>query len=232
LLQERASGIGRASALALAQLGADLRIVDRSPLEGVKTELEALGSVCSVARGDITDEVFRDTVLPFDHIDGLVHCAGRYPPTPWREETDWNARFHATMDINVHAPMRLAFACFEKMAALGGGRIVLMGSLSARTGGSSPHVQPDYAMSKGALHTLIRWLSRQPVGKGVMVCGVSPGPVETPMAGNVPFDLSALPMGRLAAPAEIGWICAFLCSPAASYLSGSIIDANGGIFVS
>jgi len=126
--------------------------------------------------------------------------------------------------------MLLAFACFEKMAAAGGGRIVLMGSLAARNGGSSPDVQPDYAMSKGALHTLIRWLSRQTVGKGVLVNGVS-RPVATPLAANVSFDLTSFPMGRLAEPAEIGWISAFLCTPAASYISGSIIDANGGLFV-
>lgn len=226
-----ASGIGRASALALAQLGADLRLVDRSPMDGVRAETEELGSKCSIARGDLTDPGFLKEVIAVDRLNALVHCAGYAPPRSWKEESNWSERFHATMDINAHVPMLLAFACFEKMAAAGGGRIVLMGSLAARTGGSSPDVQPDYAMSKGALHTLIRWLSRQTVGKGVLVNGVSPGPVSTPLAANVSFDLASFPMGRLGDPAEIGWISAFLCTPAASYISGSIIDANGGLFV-
>jgi 3-oxoacyl-[acyl-carrier protein] reductase len=226
-----ASGIGRASAAAIAQLGADLRLVDRSPMDDVRAELEELGSKCSIAQGDLTDAGFLKEVVAVDRLDALVHCAGRAPARPWGEESNWSERFHATMDINVQAPMLLAFACFEKMAAAGGGRIVLMGSLAARNGGSSPNVQPDYAMSKGALHTLIRWLSRQAVGRGVLVNGISPGPVATPLAANVSFDLSSFPMGRLGEPAEIGWISAFLCTPAASYISGSIIDANGGVFV-
>ncbi|MGH7155820.1 MAG: SDR family NAD(P)-dependent oxidoreductase, partial [Acetobacteraceae bacterium] len=116
------------------------------------------------------------------------------------------------------------------LAENGGGALVLVGSVAGRTGGTSPTTPPDYAASKGAVHALIKLLSRQGIGRGVLVNGVAPGPVETPMTRG--FDLAdRLPIGRMARPEELAWPIAFLCTPAASYLSGALVDVNGGAFV-
>ncbi|WP_084360435.1 SDR family NAD(P)-dependent oxidoreductase [Hydrogenophaga palleronii] len=88
-----------------------------------------------------------------------------------------------------------------------------------------------YAASKGAVHNIVRWLSRRAVGRGVMVNGVAPGPVRTAMTAQSTVNAEQLPTGRMAEPDEIAWTIAFLCTPAASYLSGAIVDVNGGALV-
>ncbi len=77
----------------------------------------------------------------------------------------------------------------------------------------------------------MRWLSRRAAPHGVIVNGIAPGPVDTPMNVNTVYDYSAFPMGRLGRPDEIAWPIAFLCSAACSYLSGAILDVNGGNLV-
>ena len=80
------------------------------------------------------------------------------------------------------------------------------------------------------MHALVKWLSRQAIGHGVLVNGVAPGPVQTPMTTG--FTSGAqLPLGRMGRPEELAWPIAFLCTPAASYFSGAILDVNGGAFV-
>jgi NAD(P)-dependent dehydrogenase (short-subunit alcohol dehydrogenase family) len=88
-----------------------------------------------------------------------------------------------------------------------------------------------YAASKGGVHTLVRWLSRRAVGHGVLVNGVAPGIVATPLSATLKVDTSILPMKRVARPEELGWPIALLCTPAASFTSGAILDVNGGMFV-
>jgi 3-oxoacyl-[acyl-carrier protein] reductase len=196
-----------------------------------RAEAEALGATCTSLEGNLADDDFLASLIDVERLDAVVHCAGYYPRVPWREETGKKQRFHLSMDVNVRVPLALASLCIEKMAPNGSGSIVLLGSVAGRNGGTSAATQPDYAISKGALHTVVHWLSRQAIGKGIHVNCVAPGPVDTAMAANLNFDMSALPMGRLGRPEEIAWLSAFLCTPAASYLSGAIIDANGGTFV-
>ena len=108
---------------------------------------------------------------------------------------------------------------------------MVIGSLAGKTGGVADAVQVHYVASKGAVHGVVRWLSRRAIGHGVNVNGIAPGPVKTNMNATLTFDYSKLPMGRLGLPEEIGWPVAFLCSPAASYISGVVLDVNGGTFV-
>ena len=134
------------------------------------------------------------------------------------------------MDINVRVPLQLAGAAIDHMAGHGGGNIALVGSVAGKTGGTSLTTPPDYSASKGAVHALVKWLSRNAVGRGVLVNAVAPGPVETPMTRG--FNLGpTLPMGRIGRADELAWPIAFLCTSAASYLSGAILDVNGGAFV-
>lgn len=230
VLTGAASGIGRAAASTLTQMGARLVINDLQDLAPTAAEVRAQGGACEIVAGNLTDDGVVARITERDEIDGLIHCAGYYPRTPWREQPDWQARFHRSMDVNVRVPLNLATACIDRMPATGGA-IVLIGSVAGRNGGTSASTQPDYAISKGALHTLVRWLSRQVVRRGIHVNAVAPGPIDTPMAANLSFDFDALPMGRLGTPEEIAWVCSFLCTPAASYLSGAVIDVNGGNFV-
>jgi len=230
LVTGAASGIGRATALALAQLGADLLLTDRAPLESIRDEVQAAGATCTIAQGDLTSDPFIAELLGGARLHALAHCAGILQGRDWREDRNWPERFHQVMDVNVRVPLQLGWAAMEHMAAHGGGNIVLTGSVAGKTGGTSVSTPPDYAASKGAVHALVKWLSRNAVGRGVLVNAVAPGPVESPMTRG--FTLGPqLPMGRIGRPDELAWPIAFLCTQAASYLSGAILDVNGGAFV-
>ncbi len=230
LVTGAASGIGKATALVLAQLGADLLIADRASMETTQNEIHAGGGVCTVAQGDLTDNAFIASFFTSGRVHAVAHCAGILEGRLWTEDPAWHDRFHRVMDINVRVPLQLAAAATDHMAAHGGGNIALVGSVAGKTGGTSVNTPPDYSASKGALHALVKWLSRNAVGRGVLINAVAPGPVETPMTRG--FNLGpTLPMGRIGRPEELAWPIAFLCTSAASYLSGAILDVNGGAFV-
>lgn len=230
LVTGAASGIGRATAIALAELGAELLLTDRAPVAATRGVVEQFGTMCNAAEGDLTSDAFIAELLSGGRIHAVAHCAAILEGRPWREDRNWHERFHRVMDINVRVPLTLAAAAIDHMAEHGGGSIVLVGSVAGRTGGTSVNTPPDYSASKGAVHALVKWLSRQAIGRGVLVNGVAPGPVQTPMTTG--FTAGAqLPLGRLGRPEELAWPIAFLCTPAASYFSGAILDVNGGAFV-
>ena len=230
LVTGAASGIGRATAIALAQLGATLLLADRAVLSATRAEVERFQVPCETAEGDLSEDAFLASLFAGERLHAAAHCAAVLENRPWREDPGWQDRFHRVMDINIRVPLALGAACIDHMAQHGGGALVLVGSVAGRTGGTSANTPPDYAASKGAVHTLVKWLSRQGIRRGVLVNAVAPGPVETPMTRG--FDATGvLPLGRLGKPEELAWPIAFLCTPAASYLSGAILDVNGGAFV-
>jgi NAD(P)-dependent dehydrogenase (short-subunit alcohol dehydrogenase family) len=106
----------------------------------------------------------------------------------------------------------------------------MVGSLAGKTGGliAGPH----YAASKGGLHALVKWLARQAAPHDVLVNGVAPASVKTPMMRDQPVDLARIPLGRMAEPEEIAWPIAFLCSAASRYVCGVVLDVNGGVHMS
>jgi 3-oxoacyl-[acyl-carrier protein] reductase len=232
LVTGAASGIGQATARALAELGATLVLTDAAPLVATRTQVIELGASCQCIQGDLTDTKFLNEILAVGPYNSLAHCAGIVRSPPGLSESD---SFDFIMHINLLAPMKLATACMEQMAARGGGFIVLVGSAAGRHGGTMvSNYSFDYgayAASKGALHTVVRWLARRAVDKNVLVNGVAPGPVQTPLTAGVAFPSAVLPLGRPGLPEEIGWPIALLCSPAASFMSGAVLDINGGSFV-
>jgi 3-oxoacyl-[acyl-carrier protein] reductase len=225
-----ASGIGKATALVLAQLGAELLLVDRAPLDETRQEVEALGVACDVSQGDLTDDAFLASLFAGPRLHAMAHCAAILEGRDWRGDKAWRERFHRVMDINVRVPLEIAMRAIDHMAEHGGGHIALVGSVAGKTGGTSLNTPPDYSASKGAVHALVKWTSRHGVTHGVMVNAVAPGPVETPMTRGSNLGPN-LPLRRMGRADELAWPIAFLCTPAASYLSGAVIDVNGGAFV-
>ena len=227
LVTGAASGIGRATALVLSQLGAALVLVDRAPLDAIAAEIR---TPCETLVGDLTDDAFLAGLFSGARLHALAHCAGILGARDWRNDPDWHTRFHRTMDVNVRVPLEIAMRAIDHMADRGGGYVVLVGSVAGKTGGTSLNTPPDYSASKGAVHAIVKWTSRHGVARGVMVNAVAPGPVETPMtSGNVTAPM--LPMKRMGRAEELAWPIAFLCGPGASYMSGAILDVNGGAFV-
>jgi 3-oxoacyl-[acyl-carrier protein] reductase len=232
LVTGAASGIGKAAAHACAELGADLVLTDRASLDAIAGELAKAGSKVETVKGDLTEQGFVDGLVRGRSLHGLIHCAAILHRKHLAEDAEPRARFHQVMDINVRVPYELAQAvCNDLVARNSDGAIVLIGSVAGKTGGTSFNTPIDYSASKGAVHTIIRWLSRRVVGKGILVNGIAPGPIETPMTENNPLDAKALPRGRKGEAEEIGWLAALLQTRATGYVSGAVIDANGGTFV-
>lgn len=232
LVTGAASGIGRATARLLARLGAELVLTDVSSLADVEAETRSEGATVVAKPGDLADESFLRTLADEDAVFALANCAAVFSREGWRSDLSSGDRFDLLMRINVRAPLFLGNALVDTFGRRGGGFIVLVGSAAGRNGGGVAGGTPmDYAASKGAVHTLVRSLSRRGVSQNVLVNGVAPGPVDTPLAKGLPFAASALPLGRMGHADEIAWPIAFLCSPAASYISGAVLDVNGGAFV-
>lgn len=231
LVTGAASGIGQATAWILAGLGAELCLADIASLEATSDGVKARGGACEAFEGDLTDEDFLARLAAADPY-ALAHCAAAFSREGWRPDLSPRERFALLMDINVRVPMLLASACIDRMAARREGFIVLTGSAAGRNGGGvGGGTPPDYAASKGAVHTLVRTLSRRAVGSNVLVNGVAPGPVATPLSKGLEFPPASLPLGRIGRPEEIAWPIAFLCSPGAAFISGAVLDVNGGAFV-
>jgi 3-oxoacyl-[acyl-carrier protein] reductase len=230
LITGAASGIGRATALVLADLGASLLLCDRAQLDDVRDQVRSRGNECDAVQGDLIEDGFIADLLGRGRLHAIAHCAGILERAPWDEDPNWSQRFHRMMDVNVRLPLELTGKGIEHMAAHGGGNIVLVGSVAGKTGGTSLNTPPDYSASKGAVHAIVKWMSRRGITRGVRVNAVAPGPVQTAMTTGNNMG-PQLPLGRMGQPEELAWPIAFLCTDAASYMSGAILDVNGGAFV-
>ena len=224
-----ASGIGASTALACAALGADLVLADIADATPVLEKLHREGRAAIAKRCDVTNlvEVER-LVAETDSIDAMVVCSGICPFDDWMDG-HWDEVYDRTQTVNVKGTVNCVRAVLPAMMERGRGRIVLVGSIAGRTGGllSGPH----YVASKGAVGALVRWFARIGAPRNVLVNGVAPGPVDTSMIAGRSLNLASIPMGRIAQPVEVAGPIAFLCSPAASYICGAMLDVNGGVYM-
>jgi 3-oxoacyl-[acyl-carrier protein] reductase len=239
LVTGAANGIGRATAKSLAELGADLVLVDRAPMDTLCKEIEALGRSVSVLQGDLTDQAFLNRIIDGGPYYSLAYVAGVFSgPSGGYSGSSVKESFDFVMNINVWAPMTLGYGLIEKADAKAGGYMVFIGSQAGRTGKGRIGTATEYltyATSKGALHSLVRALASRGAEKNILVNGVAPGVVRTPMldltAPHLKNSDAVSPLRRSADPSELGWPIALLCSPAASFISGAIVDVNGGSYV-
>ncbi|WP_332694578.1 SDR family NAD(P)-dependent oxidoreductase [Bosea sp. (in: a-proteobacteria)] len=231
LLTGAAGGIGSATARLCASLGAEMILTDMAEDAALLAELRQDGrnhvfETCDV-RSRAAVEAFCTRNFP---IDAVILNAGIFPKEDWLGD-DWLAQFRETMDVNVAGPANFARATLAHMKGRGAGRIVLLGSIAAHTGGTHAHSPMHYAASKGAVHSFVRWLARRAAPE-VLVNAVAPGSTQTRMTAMAsPDALKDMPVPRFGRPEEIAWPLAFLCSPGASFMCGAIIDVNGGAFM-
>lgn len=231
LLTGAAGGIGRATAALLAELGAELVLTDRAAAPDLLAGLVTEGRTHRFTACDVTSPAEIVTLCSYAGvIDALVLNAGIFPTSQWTDDA-WDDDFDATMTINVRAPAHFARAMLPAMKARGAGRIVLLGSVAAHTGGTYAHSPLHYAASKGAIHSMVRWLARRAAPE-VLVNGIAPGSTATAMVATAdPAALKVMPVPRFGRPEEIAWPIAFLCSPGASFICGTTIDVNGGAYM-
>jgi 3-oxoacyl-[acyl-carrier protein] reductase len=248
------SGIGRAAALQLCAVGADVLLVARgeerlaAAAEEAARAAEPAGGAAAALSLDVTAEDAGERMLAaceerFGSLDVLVNNAGA---AQWRDlddvpDEDWRAQY----ELNVMAPLRAMRAAIPPMVERGWGRVVNVCS----TAGKRPSAaMAEYSVAKAAELSLSRLFADRYAKSGVLVNAVAPGPVEAEMwmePGGLldqSIELSGAdsrsealaeagskrPIGRLAQPEEIAATIAFLCSERASYVAGAAWSVDGG----
>ncbi|MGH2944727.1 MAG: SDR family NAD(P)-dependent oxidoreductase [Solirubrobacteraceae bacterium] len=230
-----AGGIGRPTAELLAEEGARLLVVDREH-EAVAELAAALPGGDHVAWGgdlrapEVPAAIVERAVESFGRVDGLVHLAAAMTPCGLDEIDVGTWDLH--QDVNVRASFLLARAAAASMARAGGGAVVLASSAAWLTGGRPDRLH--YAVTKGAVTTMVRGLATALGPQGIRVNGIAPGMVDTPMM-NAGIDAATrraleeqAPLRRFAEPREVAVVIAFLVAPVASYVSGATVAVTGG----
>jgi NAD(P)-dependent dehydrogenase (short-subunit alcohol dehydrogenase family) len=223
------SGIGRATANALAGAGANVLVHGRDPERGgeVVSELEAAGASASFIAAELGDaDQVRDLAVSAGEVDILVNNGGvsAFGPSAELEPKRYEEMFAA----NVQAAFMLVAALAPGMADRGRGAIVTVSSMAGRIGLPGAAA---YGGTKGALEAMTRaWAAEFGAG-GVRVNAVAPGPVFT--GTSTPREFleqlgAATALGRVAEPAEIADAIHFLVSPRAAYITGAILAVDGG----
>jgi len=223
-----AGGVGREVATRLGARGGKLVLCDVVAAERTASANEGVKGIAAIHRLDSSDRASVEAVASgLGQVDVLVDTGGVCPRDDWMAD-DWDATFDHVINVNVRGPINLARAFMPPMMERGHGRIVLCGSLAGWTGGlrTSPH----YAASKGGVHALVRWLATRATPKGVCVNGVAPGPVDSAMTEGQGYDPSLYPQKRMGQPSEVASLIAYLASPSGGFVSGSVVDCNGGIY--
>jgi 3-oxoacyl-[acyl-carrier protein] reductase len=234
-----ARGIGRAVAMAFAAKGIgtviadiDLDTAEKTAGEIRAMDVEAVAIRVDMSRNDDIVSLVDETVRRFGRLDILVNNAGILSTTPYDQISV--AEWDRVLDINLTGIMFASREALRPMQAQGWGRVISISSLAGRNGGIS--VGPAYVASKAALIGLTRHLAKMVARKGITVNAVAPGPTETDiMKGFTEEQMATLnesiPLGRLGKPEEIAQTVAFLASEAAAFITGVVIDANGGIYM-
>lgn len=242
LVSGASRGIGRATALLLAQEGYTVAVNyhrQRDAAEKVVAEIQAEGGKAFAVQADISDESQVEAM--FARIDqqglpltALVNNAGILFQQS-RVEALSAARINQVLATNVTGYFLCCREAVKRMSTQHGGQggaIVNVSSAAARLG--SPGEYVDYAASKGAVDTLTTGLSLEVAASGIRVNGVRPGFIYTEMhasggePGRVDRVSSAIPMQRGGQPEEVAQAIAWLLSDKASYVTGSFIDLAGG----
>ena len=234
-----AGAIGGAIASAFAREGAKLGLVDlkSSPLFQDRSgrHVEAIADLTDLPslRNAITT-----AALHLGGVDILVNAAGvtSFGAAAELSEDEWDR----VLSINLKS---VFFACQAVMpllkAAGGGGRIVNIGSLLGKNGGNArPWIDPTeqtgsgnvaYGVSKAGVHAMTIFLAKELAAAGVTVNAVAPGPIVSAMTSKFPDRLRALlPVARMGQPTEVSAAVLFLASAEAAFITGEVLDVNGG----
>jgi len=234
-----ASGMGRAMALALAEHGADLMLVDlngdgmqRTNDEIVRIGRRAVAHVGDVSQPDQIRELFGQVDREFGRVDVLGNVAGEgilCPP----EEISIEAVNQVLQNLVV-GRFSMCQEAGRRMLAVGRGSIINIGSLASTTALGRGHVA--YSMAMGAVAQMTRELSTEWAGRGVRVNAILPAQVANPslerrMAADPTLRdkfLSGIPRGRLGTPDDIKGLAVFLASDASTWITGALIPMDGG----
>jgi len=227
-----ASGIGAATATCLKALGWRVACLDRD-LAGARATAGTDGLAIEV---DVADEAssiraFAEAGAAWGGLDALVTAAGVIETTPFLETTP--AQFRRLFDINVIGSFLSVREGAKQMQR--GARICMIASISSYTGGGYV-ASGSYATSKGAVLTMMKSCARALGERGIAVNAVAPGFIDTPFVASAMNDPVrrkevVAAVGKVGTAEQIAECCAWLVSPAAEFVHGSTLIADGGILM-
>ncbi|MDC8104380.1 SDR family oxidoreductase [Chryseobacterium sp. B21-037] len=231
------SGIGQAVAVHFAREGADVIIIykesDKDARETLKL-VEKEGRSCILLKGDVSKKTFRTKCIEkvkkeWKTPDILVNNAGiQFPKDDIEKISD--QQILETFNVNIISMIALTRDFLSVMES--GARIICTTSVTAYRG--SDHLI-DYSATKGAIATFVRSLATNLADRKILVNGVAPGPIWTPLVKETFDDLSTFgkdnPLKRAGQPSEVAPAYVFLASEDSSFITGEIIHINGGDFV-
>jgi 3-oxoacyl-[acyl-carrier protein] reductase len=239
LVTGASSGIGAATALLLAELGAKVAITyfqNEAGAKNVMSKMARTGAQCAgfhadVRRKEDVDAAIRGAAEQLGPIDVLVNNAGSLVKRAKLLEID-DAIWNDVMDLNLKSAMLCSQAVARGMVQRKSGAIVNVGSIAGHSGGGPG--AGIYAAAKGALVSFTKAMAKELAPQGVRVNAVSPGVIDTPFHEHFSTPemmqafQKAIPLGRVGKPSEIATVIAFLASDAASFIVGETIEVNGG----
>ncbi|QRP50634.1 SDR family oxidoreductase [Amycolatopsis sp. FDAARGOS 1241] len=224
-----ARGIGARIAVELALAGAHVTVLDARDPAGTVAEITAAGGSAAGLTVDVTDRTAAASAMaeaagPDNRLDALVTCAAIYGETMRLDELS-ESEVDAVLGVNVKGTLWCIGGALPFLRGHDA-RVVCIGSVAGKVGGvlAGPH----YVASKGAVHAVVKWLAKTEARNGIVANAVAPGVVDTDMIKDKGYSDDYNPLGRLARPEEIARVAAFLASPAASYMTGAVVDVNGG----
>jgi len=234
-----ASGIGKATALRLAEEGCVVGIFDLN-LDGAReTAAACKGGQALAYKVDIADRAqVEHAVAAFEAdrgpIDGMANIAGWDTPISFLDTDD--AFWDKVIAINLRGPMVMHHVVARGMAARGKGRVVNVASDAGRVGSSGEAV---YSACKGGIIAFTKTLARELARKGVTLNVLCPGPTDTPLFENFRAGTNlgdalarAIPLRRIGQPDDYAGMIAFLLSDDAAYMTGQTVSVSGGLTMS
>lgn len=234
-----ARGIGRACALALAEAGFDLALVDVLEPEMASTakEIEALGRQVARHAADVADyaraqAVVDEVMARFGRVDVLLNNAGRPQPKGILEIAE--AEFDLTLAINLKSCFNYIHAVAPIMLAQGGGRIISMSSLNAHSGGVTAAVSRfAYAAAKAGILGMTRALAKE-LGPTILVNAICPGLIQTEVNGNAvirergaQIARNGIALGRVGAARDVAELVRFLATSDPCFITGQDFVVDG-----
>ncbi|QGY00865.1 glucose 1-dehydrogenase [Methylobacterium mesophilicum SR1.6/6] len=233
-----ARGIGKATARMFAAHGAHVVILDldAGQAETAAAELGAghLGIACNVTDRAACQKAADTTLERLGSIDVLVNNAGITQPLKLMEVGPEN--YDAVTDVNLRGTLYMSQAVVPQMRAQGSGSIVCMSSVSAQRGGGI-FGGPHYSAAKAGVLGLQKAMARELGADNIRVNSVTPGLIQTDITGGkltpeLKVEIAkGIPLGRLGVADDIANACLFLASDLSAYITGAVIDVNGGMLI-
>jgi 3-oxoacyl-[acyl-carrier protein] reductase len=238
LITGASQGIGRSTALALVVAGAKVAVAARNAekLATLVTEIEAAGGTALTVPMDVADPAqvktaFQQTLTKFGKLDILVNNAAitRDTLALRMKLEDWDVVLRTNL-TGAHLCIQQALGAMLKQRS---GRIINISSVVAQTGNAG---QANYVASKAGLIGLTRAIAVEVASRNITVNAVAPGFIDTPMTAPLSQELkdkmkSMVPLARFGTEADVAAAIVFLASDEAAYVTGQVLDVNGGLFM-